>query len=57
MNLRSLPEILLVRLPLAVAFGVAAIVALAAILPMLLLDPLLRCFFLRRSNGNTFLTV
>lgn len=51
MNLRSLPEILLVRLPLAVAFGVAAIVALAASLPVLLLDPGIRLFF---GQENSF---
>lgn len=57
MNLRNLPGILLVRLSLAVAFGVAAIVALAASLPMLLLDPVLRRLCLRRSSGSIFLTV
>lgn len=51
MNLRSLPEILLVRLPLVVAFGVAAIVALAASLPVLLLDPVIRLFF---GQENSF---
>ena len=52
MNLRNLPGILLVRLPLAVAFGVAAIVALAASLPVLLLDPVIRLFFGQENSFN-----
>lgn len=51
MNLRSFPEILLVRLPLAVAFGVAAIVTLAARLPVSLPDPVIRLFF---GQENSF---
>ena len=57
MDLRNLPGTSLVRLPLAVAFGVAAIVALSASLPVLLLDPAIRRLCLRRSGGKTFLTL
>jgi|GEM_PF-6907210 len=52
MNLRNFPGILLVRLPLAVAFGVAAIVALAASLLVLLLDPVIHLFFGPENSFN-----
>lgn len=56
MNLRNLPGIFLVRLPLALVFGLSALVALAVSLPVLLLDPAIRLFCLRRPGRRDVLT-
>lgn len=56
MNLRNVPGIFLVRLPLALAFGLSALVALAVSLPVLLLDPVIRLFCLRRPGRKDVLT-
>lgn len=56
MNLRNVPGIFLVRLPLALAFGLSALVALAVSLPVLLLDPVIRLFCLRRPGRRDVLT-
>lgn len=56
MNLENLLETLLIRLPLALAFGLSALVALAVSLPVLLLDPEIRLFCLRRPGRRDVLT-
>lgn len=56
MNLRNLLELFFVRLPLALAFGLSALVALAVSLPVLLLDPAIRFFCLRRPGRRDVLT-
>lgn len=56
MDLRDVPGIFLVRLPLALAFGLSALVALAVSLPVLLLDPVIRLFCLRRPDRRDVLT-
>ena len=56
MNLRNLPGIFFIRLPLALAFCLSALVALAVSLPVLLLDPVIRFFCLRRPGRRDVLT-
>ena len=55
MNLRNVPGILLVRLPLALVFGLSALVALAVSLPVFLLDTAVRFLCLRRPGRKKVL--
>lgn len=55
MNLRNVSGILLVRLPLALVFGLSALVALAVSLPVFLLDTAVRFFCFHRPGRKKVL--